>query len=267
MIRKTSISIGVLLMMLMATACGTVKPAEEQTTPKTAPAVTMEETQADPPSPETIAETDTLSDYSGLLDWYYHQISSEWSDYDTENIVYGVAVPDSQESASDTVSYLWYAFDKPDLTQAGYQLIDINHDGVDELIVGTEFEGVGTLNDLYTIYDGKIIRLASSGERDFFSVGDGVIAESGSGGAALHVDINYHLTDGKLVPFEEFKYDGDADPDEPLFYSDEPIQAEWGGYEFQNYQHIPEEEYHKFGGYEMYELNLQLFSDYTPTQE
>lgn len=52
-----------------------------------------------------------------------------------------------------------------------------------QLIVGSSANGDGAdmIFDIYTIYNGEIIRVASGGERDHFSVGDNVIEEQGFG--------------------------------------------------------------------------------------
>ena len=191
-LKRIAAGISVLLLAAMTAACGNTNTSQttpaNQTAPATTEAVaTADETTAQTTESETMAETEKASEYTELLDWYCHQISTGWSDYDQDTGGYGVAV---EEDAEDAVSYLWYHFEKPGISEAGYQLIDINHDGTDELIVGVKLNAADTdadsdiLYDLYTIYDGKPVRLASGGERDYFSVGDGVICEGGSGGAA-----------------------------------------------------------------------------------
>ena len=254
-------------------------PAEtkaEETKPATTPAETKTETTNTFTSPaETKAETKetkvnneikntkNASGYSQLLDWYYNQISTEWSDYDLQKSGYGVA---KSEDSDDTVSYMWCGYEKPDMTNSGYQFKDINHDGVDELVVGKkENENSDTIYDLYTIYDGEIVRIASSGERDKFYVQDDTIHERGSGSAAHYGHTRYRLVDGKAVPFEHIEYNKFEDEENPFFYSNEPVASEMGGYEFRNMQHITEEEMNRMDYYETDDIDLQLFSDYKTT--
>ena len=284
--KKIGIGIGILLMMAAAAACGSAAPLNNN--PSTEPpaaqttemAAAAEETAAiteeititeESTAPETTvenADTDAISGYTELLDWYYQQISEGWSHYDKDMGDYGPVTGNRPTSETErSVSYLWYFFEKPDITKAGYQVLDINQDGVNELIVGvtSDCDDSATPYDLYTLYDGKPVRLVSAGERTAFSVGNGVIADGGSAGAATHISILYHLKDGKMEPFEEYTYDGMKDEENPYFYSNEPFIAEWGGYDFQNRTHITEEEFeHAFDKYEMYDVQLQLFSDYKP---
>jgi hypothetical protein len=276
--RKLSMTLSMLSLMLVTAACASMPI--NQDTASTEPASetaalteTQVETQSETPSEpqaetqaETAAETTELADgYSALLDWYHHQISTGWADYDKDRGNYGV-VPSDVNDTGDMVSYMWYRFEQPDLTQSGYQLLDIDHDGTEELIVGviSDYDGSAAVYDVYTIRDGKPALLASGGERVDVSVGDGVICVSGSGGAALYIITMHHLTDGRAVPFEEYKSDYDADADAPWFYSNEPVQGDWGGYEFQNWKPISQDEFEQCGNYTMYGLSLQPFSGYTP---
>ena len=90
--------------------------------------------------PEEVKRFENAADYSELLEWYYDEISTQWSDYDHNRTSYGVA---RAEDGDDAVSYLWYRTESVDLANIGYQLIDINHDGVDELIVGRKISESG----------------------------------------------------------------------------------------------------------------------------
>ena len=208
--------------------------------------------------PEEVKRFENAADYSELLDWYYDEISTQWSDYDHNRTSYGVA---RAEDGDDAVSYLWYRTESVDLANIGYQLIDINHDGTDELILGgTAYDNKTEIFDIYTVYNGEIVRVASGGERTHFSVGDNVIEESVSGSAGVSSYVRYHLTDGKAVPFEAYEYNVIEDPVNPYFYSDEPVVTETGGYEFQNRRNITEEEWQQRNNFEIYDVDLKTFS-------
>lgn len=244
------------------TAKPAAAPAETKTETAntfTSPAQTKAET-TETRADNEVKNTKETSDYSKLLDWYYDQISTEWSGYDMQKSGYGVA---RSEDSDDTVSYMWYGYEKPDLTNSGYQIIDINHDGVDELVVGKKGDGDSdALYDLYTMCDGEVVRVASSGERDKFYVKDDIIHERGSGSAAVYGNTSYRLVDGKAVPFEQIMHDSDRDADNPYFYSNEPVASETGGYDFENMQHITEEEMDRMDEHETTDINLQSFCDY-----
>ena len=274
-LKRISMTISLLLIGAVTVACGGTAvmehPAEEQ--PVTETTVTAQEiTESDVPVP-TIAETatetesaDTLSGYAELLDWYYHQITTGWSDYDKEEVTYGVNTQRVINQDQHEVSYLWYFFEKPDITKTGYQLLDINHDGVDELVVGVLADGENDIvYDVYTTLEqGNLYRAASAGERVEICVGNGVIRESGSSGAMSYGTTYYKLTDGIPEPVEAYDFDAEEDQDNPYYYTNEFELGEWGGYVSKKRKHITEEEFLQCGNYEIYDLHLQPFSGYTP---
>lgn len=90
---------------------------------------------------------------------------------------------------------------------AGHALKDIDGDGVEELILGDQFEdGNYQIYDIYSINkeDKSLIHLACGGERDTFSVNsDGVIIETGSNSAEDSFQKAYTISNGALVPLED----------------------------------------------------------------
>ena len=274
-IKRICMTISMLMMSAVTAACGgtavTKPPAAEQPVTEsetTVQAAIVSETPV-PVTSEPVTETEStypLSGYTELLDWYYHQITTGWSDYDQENVTYGVNTQRVINQDQREVSYLWYFFEKPDITKAGYQLLDINHDGVDELAVGVLADDGGSIiYDVYTTLEqGDPYRAASSGERVEICVGDGVICESGSSGAMSYGTTYYQLSDGIPKPMEAYEYDGNEDQDNPYYYTNTFETGEWGGFVSQNRKHISEEEFMQSGNHELYELHFQPFSDYTP---
>ena len=229
-------------------------PAVEDTTDEKTPG--SEEAEAT----ENVENEENAADYSKLLEWYDNQLSDGWSNYIRERGEYGAAGSGDSEY---TVSSRWYNFDPGAMKSTGYQLIDINHDGTDELILGgSVYDYINDIFEIYTIYDGKIVHVASSdGERQRLSVGDNIIEKHGSSSAAVSSYIRYHLTDGKAVPFEAYKYDVHEDIVNPYFYSDEPAVSDYYDYEFQNWKHITEEEWQQMNYFEIYDINLQPISN------
>ena len=211
----------------------------------------------------------SLASYSDVLDMFYQNISTGWNGFHSDYGFYGI-----DGLSSDRISYIWYQYESnKTLSQTGYQLFDVNGDGIDELIVGviSDYDGSTSLYDIYTIYNKKLIHLASSGERDMFYIGKNhEICESGSSGAELSSNTYYHIEQGRLKAFEGYKYDGYENIENPYFYSSDPVLTKYENgdyhseyYEFKNWKQITEHEYHN-DGHSAMELNLTLFSEYTP---
>ena len=139
----------------------------------------------------------TLNDgktlYKEVLDMYYNYIQSGWKDY-YENT-----------SADDYVCDLFprvYS-DSSYIDKIGYCFIDLNKDGIDELLIGMDDEDVlqygnnrqGMIFDLYTYMNDRVIHLASSGERFFYQLcEDNTIYYYGSGGALSIEYCHYQLS-------------------------------------------------------------------------
>ena len=91
-----------------------------------------------------------------------------------------------------------YAFDKNSL---GYQLLDIDKDGIDELfIMDTNPTNMGTMiYSLYTISNDELIHVFASGERDrYYLSADNNFIWQGSGSAFDSFTANYSYNQGKL---------------------------------------------------------------------
>lgn len=118
--------------------------------------------------------------------------------------------------STDDFSHLWIEYDKQgNLTDPCYVMRDLNGDGIQELAVGNRAQdGTFELFDLYTIDNGEIVHLASSGMRDRFSLGaENEIIENRFSNAASGITIAYTLKNGKLEPLRALQNDRE------LFYS------------------------------------------------
>lgn len=110
--------------------------------------------------------------------------------------------------ASGDVGYLWRAFGAERYTSEtmGYAYLDLDGDGQRELAIGAIGEDGGlVLYDLYTIYDGKILHLAESSERDSFSFGvDNTITEGFASGVYC-IDYAFRLENGAFQIAEQYE--------------------------------------------------------------
>lgn len=132
--------------------------------------------------------------YYEILDMLYYNIDAGWDMDRTED-----------------VSYLWYWPGGPKkLSQAGYGFKDLDGNGIPELLVSALKANVYEIYDLYTYSNGKVVHLASGGERyRYYLCGDNTIYYEGSGGAALSSFEICHLDSEKqsLVLDEVVVYD------------------------------------------------------------
>ena len=138
-----------------------------------------------PDSPEVL--------YSEVLDMFYNNIQSGWADYNEIPSLYG-----------DKFSYLFPMMysDPSYISSIGYSFIDLNGDGIKELLIGMDSEDETSygdmyqnmIYDLYTYMNGEIIHLATSGERFAYQLcEDNSIYYWGSSGAASSAFYLYQL--------------------------------------------------------------------------
>lgn len=211
------------------------------------------------PTEGTQAEKESYSSYQDILDIFYRGISNHWADYDYYH---------SDVSSELGISYMWYMHPDISLSNAGYALMDLDGNGVLELLVSRISESWGAkegmIYDLYTLQGGKVIHLASSGERDrYYLCENYLIANEGSGGAGYSEYSFYTVTHNKdsLVLKEKIVYDGWEDDERPWFYGTTKVATknelvsigENDAWQIINsYEHLP--------------FELVLFDSYTPGQ-
>lgn len=187
--------------------------------------------------------------YQKILDNYYYAILEDW---------------DIDKMEENNVCYLccW----RENVSEMGYTCIDVDGNGVSELLIGeVESEGayVGMFYDMYTIVDDKAVQIVSSGERDrYYLCTDYQIANEGSSSAAESSNSYYFLKDGNTLGLKEAViYDGyyagaydDIDNEiNPWFYSTT-------GFEESDYNPISEEEAKEImGSYEYMDIDFTPF--------
>ena len=163
--------------------------------------------EEEPPDEEAV--------YKEILDKYYLAVSEHWK---------------RQMLLDEGLCYLCSYYDG--LSQIGYCFMDIDGNGVEELLIGeTGTDGYkGMFFDLYAIIDNRAVQIAVSGERDRYYLCTGYkIANEGSGGAELSSNTYYEFDGerGMLSLIEAVTYDGDYDENNPWFYSAEGVGREF----------------------------------------
>lgn len=144
------------------------------------------------------------SEYDEIILEYYRGASSGW----------GI-----QEFSENGLCYL--AGYNPDVDLIGYCLMDIDNNGIEELLIGdTEVAYLGVFYDLYTLSDHGRILVATSGERDCnYLCTDNLIENEGSGSAFTSSWTFKYLNGTQLEHKETVFCDGYYDEENPWFYT------------------------------------------------
>ncbi len=138
------------------------------------------------------------------------------------------------------------------LSDVGWFQVDLDGNGQKELLIGNTTSGTYPY-DCFTIKDGKLVHLFSSGERDmFFVLENGYLRNEWSGSAVCSGVDYYRLVDGELQFVERITYDAiyaeetgviadwqEANSDNCYFYT--TIKNE--GDQYEGYRSITAEEY------------------------
>ncbi|MFT3985492.1 MAG: hypothetical protein QM697_16435 [Lachnospiraceae bacterium] len=155
-------------------------------------------------------ETGTDNPYKDILDLYYqalyeHQTNpKQWQPdkyYTEHNLVASVLNPYWSWENTDDI-----------LIKEGFAFLDLNEDGIDELVIGWIGNEFWNMNDgyvfaIYTIVDGKVVLAVEGWDRNRYVIGtDGYLYCNGSSGAAETTYIKYRFSleeEGFLEPLEE----------------------------------------------------------------
>lgn len=157
------------------------------------------------------------------------------------------------------------------LNNVGYALIDIDGNGVPELLIGdNESVSDGVIIDLYTYIDDSIVYLDTSDERYGINLSkNGRIYRYGSGGAGLKEveECKIDMDNLKLTTVEGVLYDEDDAKDTPWFYGEGDEYSNSNGYDISKMKNITEEE--GMNKWDEYSNNIKgytisFFSNYTP---
>lgn len=157
------------------------------------------------------AASPRLVPYREVMNAFSARVSQGFDKFveEEDNASYGVLMDDN----AGMFSYLWYRFPiNPTLETAGFCFLDLNDDGTEELLLGTQNSDQSwQMMELYTLSGGKVHHLLSQGERDWFAVlRSGKIMEEGSNGAAESVTNFYTIGSERLLPEYFYKQNPDG---------------------------------------------------------
>lgn len=197
--------------------------------------------------PKKDAGTDIYKDILGM---YYDKINSGWER--TEN-----------------VSILFYFDYVKELSDAGYAFVDLDKNGIPELVISSMVDAKGgMIYDLYTYKNGEIIKLLSSTERSRFYLGnDNRIYFEGSDSAfnSVRKKYIYYSHQENLSLSEALICDTYFNRESLYYYANEEYQNPDGSYNVECIKNITEEEWsNKTEQYknEVISIELKSFDKY-----
>lgn len=233
----------------------TEKIAKEQQTKDSANGEIKTSTvSSDSEIPESRADKATYI-YKDVLDMYYQKISYGWDRTEDVSLIFFQGYPQTQ-----TVSDVGYAF------------VDLDNNGIPELLVSTVQEAVdGMIYDLYSYAEDNVVHLASSMERDrYYLCEDNTIYNEGSGGAAVSSTRMYEMNADKchLSLKEMVVYDSEINQENPWFYSTVECYNDYMGFDASCLTGITQEEAFAIEDkYKKRSIDLTLFADYVPQSD
>lgn len=127
---------------------------------------------------------------------------------------------DQDELRANNMSGIYALQGDDPLSVTGFAFLDLNDDGVDELLIGAiqDIDCGGTIYDIYTLLNGSPVHVASGGERDRFYIPvDGTLVKVSSGSSTT-AGYRYFMLDGedgKLLDECWLWFDEDGDPAQP----------------------------------------------------
>lgn len=110
---------------------------------------------------------------------------------------------------------------QPASVNLGYALKDVDGNGVDELLIGENWDDSGTvLYNMYTIRDGELLRVFDGWDRSrFYLCTNGNFINRASSGAMQSSIAYYIYAKGEMIFIRSVIYDGTMAPKGPWFVS------------------------------------------------
>ncbi len=223
--KKKMTDITLITAALLLTACGTqAQPDAAEGTQSgigttVAESVMTEQTTEVSQTTETVQTAEgtqealtTAADYDEIIENYRTMIREKWDAsqiFDTEY--------------SPVLGYLSESADAQDAV--GYTMMDVNGDGVDELLIGetdTELAANRLIFDAYTMKDGQPVQLFVSHERNRYYLSEDesgaiLVANEAANGAANSAWYYYVVSGDELQIVQGVIYDLAADEQNPWF--------------------------------------------------
>lgn len=191
--------------------------------------------------------------YKDVLDMYYYKIKNQnWTENDNVSILLSGNYSDYKS-----------------LSSVGYALLDIDGNGIPELLIGdNDSQSDGVIIDLYTYVDDKVVYLDTTYERFGINLSkNGKIYRYGSGGAYNNFEEECKIDEKNkvLVPIESIVFDGYYNPNSPWYYATGNYYTDSYDYDLDKMKNISEEEaMNKRKEFEnnIIGYSITLFSDY-----
>lgn len=191
--------------------------------------------------------------YKDILDMYYYKIKNQnWTENDNVSILLSGNYSDYKS-----------------LSSVGYALLDIDGNGIPELLIGdNDSQSDGVIIDLYTYVDDKVVYLDTTYERFGINLSkNGKIYRYGSGGAYNNFEEECKIDEKNkvLVPIESIVFDGYYNPNSPWYYATGNYYTDSYDYDLDKMKNISEEEaMNKRKEFEnnIIGYSITLFSDY-----
>ena len=155
-----------------------------------------------PTGEETVptGESTVSQKYAQLLDKYVTAIQEGWG---------------GERYAQEDMSIILR--DISSLDSLGYAMIDLDGNGVEELILALDDESQ-TILDLYTLTEGEVVHVLSGWERNsYFLRENGLILNIGAESASCTNYVFNRLSGGELIQEENIRFDAVRDIDNPWF--------------------------------------------------
>lgn len=162
-------------------------------------------------SPLEDTEEEYLESYSDILDDYYTALNEQWEAGALSDASLSILLP--------------YSYEGDPLSNVGYALMDIDSNGIPELLIGA-IAGDSFVDkmifDMYTLSDDKATLVFNGSERNkYYLCSDNSIANESSGGAAFSSYSIYNLdSDGKSLKIIETVFsDLDSEDNVAWYYT------------------------------------------------
>ncbi len=188
--------------------------------------------QTPQPTPEATPQPTAEELYAAVLSRYYAAVSARAG---------------AEELTEAGLNYmLAYDYGEAPLDSAGYALMDVDGDGVNELLIGSlagDAYNRQIILELYTVRDGEAKPVFTSGERDrFYLCSDGTVAEEASSGAMNSAWCYYDYRSGEITERQSLIFNAAADRENPwrslVNGADSPISEEDAMNFFMAYQNL-----------------------------